>query len=242
MNLINYLNDLYAFAWAFEVEYLFFDSKAFLEGYNIHNQFRALASKNIDVLDLNNAFNGYMIEAQLYLNEKAVLPSSSRDRSHDIEIILRDALLSKSDRKIVLVDFDPKSINFRNFPVLPEEYFLTGTIEISNWIGSPYYDAMKEAIAFLNSLPEWVYPYETTNNIKRVYKWAEFNELHELHPLKNAVRARVNEFRFIMAGESIIIDKDGWVTGKWALCYDLNKFYNFDFPVFTKCVINNKLK
>jgi hypothetical protein len=132
MKLITYLDDLYVFAWAFELEYHLFDMKAFLEGYNIHNQFIALASKNVDVLDWNHAFNGYMIEAQLHLNEKAILPSS-RDRSHDIEIVLRDVRLS--DNKIVLkdvIEFDPNLVDFKNFPALPEEYFLTGAIEIFN--------------------------------------------------------------------------------------------------------------
>jgi hypothetical protein len=244
MELISYLDDLYVFAWAFEMEYYLFDAKAFLEGYNIHNQFIASASKNINVLDWNHAFNGYMIEAQLHLNERAIW-AFSRDRSHDIEVVLRDVRLGDvrfNARKIVLIEFDPNSVDFKNFPALPEEYFLTGAIEIFNWIESPYYNTAKEAIAFLNSLPEWVHPCETTNNIKHVYKWAELNELHELHPFKNAVRARINEFEFIMEGEGIIIDKDGRAIGKWALCYDLKKFYNFDFTAFTKCVINNKSK
>src|SRR5580700_3127276 len=121
MELISYLDDLYVFAWAFEMEYYLFDGRAFLEGYNIHNQLIASASKNINVSDWNHAFNGYMIEAQLHLNERAIR-SFSRDRSHDIEVVLSRVYSGdvrfKNAHKIVLTEFDPSSVDFKNFPAL----------------------------------------------------------------------------------------------------------------------------
>jgi len=262
IRIIHELYEIQTLGWVVELEYYIGIETAsssildysnahehFLRNYNIREQFKALAVKNVDVLDSNNTFNYYLIEAQLFLNDNSLRamdgscyefcwdpdknPKRDYDPSRNIEVVLKDIILSNNNN--VVAKFDSNLV--KDLPILPEEYFVTGTIDLLNWIESPFYNAMKEAIIFLNSLPEWIYPYEITNNTKHIYKWAELNNLQEFYPLDKAAKARLNEYQFIMEGEGFIINSEGKFVGKWALCKDLQKYYKME--LLTKCIINN---
>jgi hypothetical protein len=142
---------------------MFANHVVFLEDYNIKNQFQVFANENesIDILDFYNVFNMYFIEASLFIDEKATAKffDVSSCGVYPIPLPLPPS------------GFDFKSIDLNNLPKLPEEYFITGTINLGNWIGSPYFKDMQEAIIFLYTLPDWLYPCQiVSSSNKNVYE------------------------------------------------------------------------
>jgi hypothetical protein len=162
MTVASNLTELYFFMWIFGSEYFFFDqhlTNIFLENYDIYEQFREISDKNMDILDFENIFTIYMIEAKLFLDP--------------------GAFLNGFDTFLIPLDINnlPDLLNDR--PLKNHHLF--------------------------DNLPNWLVPVEINDALN------------------------LNFYQHLIINGGNIIDGEKAVVSKWGLCFDLIKYFEFDW-------------
>ena len=213
-----------------------FDYMFFLENYDIYNQFRSISDYDIDLLDFtSNTFNMYVTEAKIFGKKGNLIDDIVETNSFGNCPYLKPFPPHGG------VDFKNKLIVIgQSFPNIPQEYFITGSIDLKNWEGNPNYESAVKAKEFLATLPDWVYPERVLKKCdvhnNHLYAWtrAEFAKCNwaRFFPLEDAAKFSFNDFKILLPGEGFIIDYEGKVVGKYGICYDLINFYEVKkFPL-----------